>query len=160
MHDKRWTSTAEIQAFCSTGGRCSSFYPLEAFSEKYQQIKQHTRTGRRNLDSALEYFCFSFGAKYYVQWQSNCGAVFKIKTLGQSLSNISREVLPLLAQLTASHQHVRGTSSVLHFAYLDLKCAESEYILYVHISVLSELAAVSLINCKLNYLGCIRKTKE
>lgn len=116
------------------------------------------------MDSALEYFSFSFGAKYYVRQQQNCGAVFKSigkrKTSGQSLSNISREVLPLLAQLTVSHQHIRGISNVLHFAYLDLKCAQSESILHVRISVLSQLVAVGLINCKVNYLGCIRKTRE
>lgn len=137
------------------------FIPSLLSQRNINREKSHRYTGGKNLDPALEYFSFNFGAKYYVWWPHNCSAVLKStrkrKTSGQSLSNVSREVLPRLAQLSVPHPHIRGTSSVLHFAYLDWKCALGKYNLYI--SVLSQLASVGLINCKFNYLRCIR-TRE
>lgn len=74
--------------------------------------------GRRNLDSTLEYFSFSFDAKSYIWQQHNRGAVFKPieKRKISGRSNNFREILPLLAEFTVPHQHIRGTNSVLHFA--------------------------------------------
>lgn len=148
------------QAFYITDGRCSLFYPDCSLREA--SIDKTTYMLRKKIFFS-EYFSFSFGAKYYIPCPQNRSAVFKCSGKGKPQHKVSvafpQSFYPL-AQQTVPHRYTRGRSSVLHFAYLDLKCAQSEYSPCVHTAVLSQLAAVGLTNWKLNCLGVPGKQRK